>query len=85
MGKYTMMNCECEKTFEACLRNVRGLLEGSVAHAIRKVYFGLYGNGCYKVKCSSAGRPSRSGDCPNAAATYTGPSGFGALLVNAIG
>nr|API81341.1 venom toxin [Hemiscorpius lepturus] len=84
-GTYTMMNCECEDAFKQCLRDVHGTLEGPAAAAVRKTYFDLYGNGCYNVKCSSAGRSARSMECPNVVATYTGESGIGSWLANKLG
>nr|Q6T178.1 RecName: Full=Phospholipase A2; Short=MtsPLA2; Contains: RecName: Full=Large subunit; Contains: RecName: Full=Small subunit; Flags: Precursor [Mesobuthus tamulus]AAR16429.1 phospholipase A2 precursor [Mesobuthus tamulus] len=81
-GKYTMMNCKCESAFEKCLRDVRGILEGKAAAAVRKTYFDLYGNGCFNVKCPSGARSARSEECTNGMATYTGETGYGAWAIN---
>nr|P0DMI6.1 RecName: Full=Phospholipase A2 heteromtoxin; Short=HmTx; Contains: RecName: Full=Heteromtoxin large subunit; Contains: RecName: Full=Heteromtoxin small subunit; Flags: Precursor [Heterometrus laoticus] len=81
-GIYTMMNCKCESVFKQCLKDVTGVFEGPAAAAVRKIYFDLYGNGCYSVQCPAGGRSARTGGCPNGVATYTGETGYGAWLLN---
>uniref|UniRef100_A0A1W7RA04 Phospholipase A2 n=1 Tax=Hadrurus spadix TaxID=141984 RepID=A0A1W7RA04_9SCOR len=82
-GVFTMMNCKCEEKFGKCLDDIDGIISSKPVSAVKYVYFELYGNGCYNVKCEN-GRSS-SGECANGVAEYTGESGVIAKFINLFG
>uniref|UniRef100_A0A1V1WBI2 Putative phospholipase n=1 Tax=Superstitionia donensis TaxID=311983 RepID=A0A1V1WBI2_9SCOR len=82
-GENSLMNCDCEVAFAACLDEVPSKTYWLLSKAtekvsipvIKKFYFDWYGNSCYNLTCSS-GRSLRNNECAKPVAEYNGPTGF---------
>nr|WNB50473.1 heterodimeric group phospholipase A2 isoform x1 [Hemiscorpius lepturus] len=82
-GTFTMMNCDCEVAFKNCLDSIPGFWTKKAIAAVKMVYFNLYGNGCYNLKCSGGRSENfRIGGCASGVAEYTGETGPFAKIVN---